>query len=80
VEVSVRSEGPDVVLEVADDGIGLPTDDAEGMRRTRGGLAGIRERIAGVGGTFTLENRAQGGALVRVRVPANRESREESLE
>jgi len=79
VEVSVRSDGAAVVLEVSDDGIGLPVDDPKGLNRTHGGLAGIRERIASVGGTFTLENRAERGALVRVRVPVNRESREESL-
>jgi len=77
VEVSVRSDGTEVVLEVADDGVGLPTDDPKGLNRTHGGLAGIRERITSVGGTFTLENRAEGGAHVLVRVPVSRASTEE---
>lgn len=69
VQVSVRAADGEVALEVADDGIGLPTDDPRGLNRTRGGLAGIRERIAGVSGRFALENRAEGGARVLVSVP-----------
>lgn len=69
VQVRVRAGDGELVLEVADDGIGLPTDDPRGLNRTRGGLAGIRERIAGVGGRFALENRAEGGARVLVSVP-----------
>ena len=72
VEVTVRVEGGGLVLEVADDGIGLPTDDPRGLNRTSGGLAGIRERIAGVGGRFALENRVGGGARVLVSVPIER--------
>jgi signal transduction histidine kinase len=60
----------EVHLEVTDDGVGFPTDDPKGLNRTRGGLAGIRERIGGVGGAFTLENGPNGGARVHVRVPA----------
>lgn len=72
VDVSVRQEGDALVLEVLDDGVGLPTDDPKGLNRTRGGLAGIRERITGVGGSFTLDNREEGGARVLVRVPVIR--------
>lgn len=69
VDILLRREGDTLVLEVLDDGVGLPTDDPRGLNRTRGGLAGIRERITGVGGSFTLDNREQGGARVLVRVP-----------
>lgn len=79
VDVSVRHEGDELVLEVADDGAGFPTDDPRGLNRTRGGLAGIRERIAGAGGRFVLENRSGGGARVRVIVPVPR-NREKSRE
>lgn len=76
VDVSVRAADGAVVLEVVDDGVGFPTDDPRGLNRTRGGLAGIRERIAGVGGSFTLDNREEGGARVQVRVPVIQASRE----
>ncbi len=75
VSVSVSAEEGDVVLDVQDDGVGFPMDDPRGLNRTRGGLAGIRERIAGVGGAFKLENVTGGGAHVWVRVPS-KQSRE----
>ncbi len=74
--VTVRgvSDGDRVALTIEDDGVGLPVADTAVLDRTRGGLAGIRERIGGVGGAFTLENREEGGARVRVVVPtANNE-------
>ena len=74
VDVTLRAEAGGLELEVADDGVGLPTDDPRGLNRTRGGLAGIRERIAGVGGSFTLENRREGGVRVLVRVPTSQGS------
>ncbi len=77
VQVSLRAEGAELVLEVSDDGTGVPTDDRRRLSRTSGGLAGIRERITGVGGTFTLENREEGGARVLVRVPTTQGSAEE---
>ena len=75
VDVTVGEVDGLLVLDVVDDGVGFPTDDPRGLNRTRGGLAGIRERITGVGGSFTLDNRAEGGAHVQVRVPVIRESR-----
>jgi signal transduction histidine kinase len=72
VSVSVSEEEGDVVLDVRDDGVGFPTDDPRGLNRTRGGLAGIRERITGVGGAFKLENGVGGGARVWVRVPSKK--------
>jgi signal transduction histidine kinase len=69
VRVMLSADKGEVRLEVADDGVGFPTDDPRGLNRTRGGLAGIRERIGGVGGAFTLENGSEGGARVCVRVP-----------
>jgi two-component system sensor histidine kinase UhpB len=74
VSVSEEEDGA-VVLDVQDDGVGFPLDDPRGLNRTRGGLAGIRERITGVGGAFRLENHAGGGAHVWVRVPS-RQTRE----
>lgn len=78
--VEVRPDETGLALEISDDGVGLPMDDPHGMNRTRGGLAGIRERIAAVGGTLRLENRPEGGARVLVRVPLTAESREDTGE
>ncbi len=71
VQVVLSATDREVDLEIADDGVGFPTDDPRGLNRTRGGLAGIRERIGGVGGGITLENGPDGGARVRVRVPVS---------
>jgi two-component system sensor histidine kinase DesK len=60
--IAVSAVGSDVVLEVADDGRG--TTETEGS-----GLAGMRERIAAVGGDVVVDGSA--GTRVRVRVPAS---------
>lgn len=53
-----------MVLEVADDGCGLPPTPQLGI-----GLRSMRERAAELGGTFTIEPRAEGGTCVRVWLP-----------
>ena len=53
-----------VVLEVEDDGVGFGSSHGFGM-----GLVSMRERAGLVKGLLDLENRATGGALVRLTVP-----------
>jgi signal transduction histidine kinase len=74
VEVTLAQRDGQVALEVVDDGVGFPADDSRDLHRTRGGLAGIRERIAGVGGALDLENTSGGGARVHIRVPVGNSS------
>ncbi len=69
VAVSVAAKGSEVHLTVSDDGVGFPEEGSASLRRARGGLAGIRERITRVGGSFDLGNGPDGGARVHVRVP-----------
>ncbi|MEX2466575.1 MAG: GAF domain-containing sensor histidine kinase [Gemmatimonadota bacterium] len=57
-----------VELSVRDDGSGF-SEDAVSRLRSRGGLAGIRERITALRGDFVMENTENGGAHVRVFVP-----------
>lgn len=68
VEVEVRVGDESVSLTVTDDGPGFP-DDAVSRLRSRGGLAGIRERVTSLGGHFSIENVEAGGARVRVTLP-----------
>ncbi|GGT05132.1 histidine kinase [Planobispora rosea] len=56
------SEGT-LLLEVSDDGVGIP----EGGRRS--GLRNMAERAARLGGTFTAERAEGGGSRLRWRVP-----------
>ncbi len=66
VWVRLESNGIDVVLEVEDHGSGL----AETRARRRGlGLVAMRERAALVGGRLEFLRPAEGGTLVRLRVP-----------
>jgi signal transduction histidine kinase len=72
VRVQVDANGAYVVLSVTDDGPGFPVDAGENLR-SRGGLAGIRERITSLGGRFEIDNTEDGGARVRVYVPIEEE-------
>jgi len=68
VLVRLRAEGGYVRLVVTDDGPGFPADAASRLR-SRGGLAGIRERITSLGGDLAFGNENGGGARVSVRIP-----------
>jgi signal transduction histidine kinase len=68
VSVTLESEGGFAVLTVTDDGPGF-SEAAAATLRSRGGLAGIRERVTGLGGHFSIGNAENGGACVQVRVP-----------
>ena len=64
VLVSARVIGPEIVLEVQDDGVGF-----EPLERTSGfGLAGMRERVYLAGGRLELESGAS-GTLMRAHLP-----------
>lgn len=65
VQVRLFCQKHQLQLIVQDDGIGLPPD-AENQP-DHFGLRGMRERVAGLGGTLALEN--QDGLLVRVVIP-----------
>ena len=54
-----------LVLTIQDNGQGIDPDRGGGGF----GLLGIRERAKAVGGTFTLRNRPEGGAEVRIEIP-----------
>jgi signal transduction histidine kinase len=68
VDVRLEAEGASASLTVTDDGPGFPEDAAQRLR-SRGGLAGIRERITALGGDLAFGNANGGGARVSVRVP-----------
>jgi signal transduction histidine kinase len=63
--VTVNYKPDALVLEVADDGPGVASDE----RRGGHGLVGMRERVALYGGTLAAGPRAEGGFAVRARLP-----------
>ena len=78
ITMSLRADRDEVVLEVADTGVGLPTEDTETLVQpffsTKGrgsgmGLALVHRIVIDHGGTLELENRQPAGALVRITLP-----------
>ena len=66
-EVSLRTNHPDVVLEVNDHGRGMPKELLE-RAGNRGsvagvGLAGMRERVDEIGGDFRVQSGPQGTSI-----------------
>ena len=58
-------------LTIEDDGRGIDTAAARAADARRGlGLIGMRERAQALAGTFVIENRAEGGTRVVVKLPA----------
>ncbi|MEV5751389.1 sensor histidine kinase [Actinoallomurus sp. NPDC052308] len=62
--VSLTYAGGELVIEVADDGVGPPDHGRPGN-----GLTGMRERVEAVGGSFTARRGDAGGFTVSARLP-----------
>jgi signal transduction histidine kinase len=62
--VTVTRDGDDLVAVVSDDGIGMADAAASG-----GGIRGMRERAALIGGTIDLSPGARGGTVLTARLP-----------
>jgi signal transduction histidine kinase len=72
--VRAETEGGDLVVEVADDGVGGATEAAallDGRRAEPAGtgLLGMQDRVLAVGGELVIEARQGGGTIVRARIP-----------
>jgi two-component system nitrogen regulation sensor histidine kinase NtrY len=75
ITVSTRPEAHDLIIEVADTGVGLPTEDTEMLLQpfysTKGrgsgiGLAVVHRIVTEHGGTLRIANRPNGGAEVTI--------------
>jgi signal transduction histidine kinase/PAS domain-containing protein len=70
VRVTVRRTADAILLEVADDGSGIPEGRlAAALREGHIGLASSIQRVEAVGGTFTLSPVPGGGTAVAVTLP-----------
>ena len=65
IRVSLRVEGNRLVVEVADDGVGLPPD----VGQTGNGLENYRERMDAAGGTLTMTSTPGAGTRITFSVP-----------
>ncbi len=71
VDVDVRRVADEVLVEVADDGVG-GVDVAAGS-----GLRGLQDRLAAVDGHLDIDSPREGGTRLRARIPVGRENGEE---
>jgi PAS domain S-box-containing protein len=71
VTVSLERHGADIVLTVADDGVGLPEGSAS-LPGAGFGLFSIRERVQHLAGRLDVESRAGAGCRVTLRLPVRR--------
>ena len=67
VNVSLKKKDRTVVVEVIDNGIGIPEGRITGSKSL--GLIGIRERVRLLGGEAVIRGKRGGGTLVRVTLP-----------
>ena len=73
VQVAGAIRGGRLYVSVRDDGRGFDPATAPGVVDGHFGLQGVRERVSGLGGTFTIVPRTKGGmrATVELAVPAS---------
>lgn len=71
VEVSIRREGGDIVVETKDDGIGFDVAEISATDGTTAGfgLFSIRERLSLLGGQLDMHSRPGHGSQMVLRVP-----------
>lgn len=67
INVRLHLEGGRLVLEVSDDGRGLPDADHTGFGL---GLAGMRQRVVLLGGVFRVTSAPASGTILRAAIPA----------
>lgn len=59
-----------LLLEVGDDGVGLPSDGSGGGRVRGRGLANMQTRAQVLGGQLAVQRQPTGGSVVRLQMPA----------
>ena len=67
VSVCLKKQGPDLWLQVRDDGCGFDIDAVS--RKPSFGLMGMRERVLVLGGHLTINSRPGRGTRLEVRIP-----------
>lgn len=70
IDITIRTDGNDIHLQVADDGRGpSPAERSEPRRAGGFGLLGMEERVLALGGSLQISARQPAGTLIDVRLP-----------
>jgi two-component system sensor histidine kinase UhpB len=67
VRVALEVRGDELILNVQDDGVGISNREIESSRSL--GLIGLRERVRGLKGKFSISGSAGGGTSITVMLP-----------
>jgi signal transduction histidine kinase len=67
VQIAIEVRGPNLMLCLADDGVGFPV--GPGRKDSAFGLVGIEERVAALGGCCTFDSRPGQGLTICVSIP-----------
>ena len=70
VDIAVEVIGPDLVIQITDDGKGLPAQQLKSWGSH--GLAAMLHRIEALGGRFSIGNSPTHGAIISARIPLDR--------
>lgn len=71
--INLKLKGEEILLTVADNGVGFESDEGAWMaRRHEGGigLLGMRERVLGMGGSMDVRSSPGKGTEIEIRLPA----------
>jgi signal transduction histidine kinase len=69
VTLQVRQPANQLILMIEDDGVGISS---KGQARSRGfGLSGMRERIAGLGGSLQIDGGEMSGTRLKITLPVS---------
>ena len=65
--ITVNCGGDALVIEIADDGTGMPPDQT--AKHLTWGIVGIGERVTELGGTFDIRSAPNAGTVLAIRIP-----------
>ena len=81
VEIALHTEGKDIIVAIEDDGIGFDADALpliSSTRRQGMGIFMIRERLAHLNGSFSIESKPGHGTVATLTVPTLQNNQEEN--
>ena len=75
VHVELNLADDNISMLIEDDGVGIP-EDAQNNRLSHG-ITGMRQRVKALRGEFSIGRRPEGGTIIEVNIPLERQPRDE---